>query len=197
MSTPRPSTRQLIQEYLETKHMEGEPPTVREIAAAVGLKSPSSVQKHLKALERDGVILQGGRGRSRSWRLAAFASPPESIPVIGRIESGSTRPDASAEASLPFNPQAFAPSGRVHAYQVTDDDLVHEGILAGDYLLFHVPANSEPSTNGSTVGGPPIAPLLERFRRKRRLRIDPGPRGALPAPVEDGTAEMIAVLRLC
>ena len=36
----------------------GYPPSVREIGAAVGLKSPSTVHFHLKGLEEAGVILK-------------------------------------------------------------------------------------------------------------------------------------------
>ena len=37
----------------------GYPPSVREIADAVGLKSPSTVHFHLKSLEEAGVITRG------------------------------------------------------------------------------------------------------------------------------------------
>ena len=39
---------------------DGYPPTVRELMDSAGLKSPSSVQHHLAALERDGVISRDG-----------------------------------------------------------------------------------------------------------------------------------------
>jgi SOS-response transcriptional repressor LexA len=42
---------------------EGYPPTVREVAAAVGLRSPASVHSHLRALQRSGrlvVVTRGG-----------------------------------------------------------------------------------------------------------------------------------------
>ena len=41
----------------------GYSPTVRDIGRAVGLKSPSSVQKHLAALEHDGQIRRLGEAR--------------------------------------------------------------------------------------------------------------------------------------
>ena len=37
----------------------GYPPSVREIGAAVGLKSPSTVHFHMKGLEEAGVIVKG------------------------------------------------------------------------------------------------------------------------------------------
>jgi repressor LexA len=38
-------------------------PTIREIASAVGLKSPATVQTHLAKLERDGLIRRFGEQR--------------------------------------------------------------------------------------------------------------------------------------
>src|SRR2546421_9048174 len=40
----------------------GSPPTVREIGAAVGLGSPSSVAHHLSALQRHGLLRRDGHG---------------------------------------------------------------------------------------------------------------------------------------
>ena len=85
-------TQQRIYEYLMERSQDGVPPSVREIGAAVGLKSTSSVQANLDALEAAGyitrdpmlkrsiringqaenvthVLARHGHGRSgRSWR---------------------------------------------------------------------------------------------------------------------------------
>ena len=41
----------------------GEPPTVREVGALVGLRSPASVLKHLRRLEKAGLISVSGKSR--------------------------------------------------------------------------------------------------------------------------------------
>ncbi|MFF1732008.1 hypothetical protein [Streptomyces sp. NPDC058247] len=46
----------------------GEYPTVREIGAGVGLRSPSSVLYHLRRMEAQGVVVHDDR-RQRSYRL--------------------------------------------------------------------------------------------------------------------------------
>ena len=45
------NTQKKIYEFLAERSQNGVPPTVREICAAVGLKSTSSVQSNLDALE--------------------------------------------------------------------------------------------------------------------------------------------------
>ena len=46
----------------------GYPPSVREIGAAVGLKSPSTVHFHMKGLEEAGVIVKA-EGKTRAISL--------------------------------------------------------------------------------------------------------------------------------
>lgn len=73
---------QKIYDYIQTFSAEhGYPPSVREIGAAVGLKSPSTVHFHLKGLEEAGVIIkaEGKTGHHPVWHRPAGsggAGPP-------------------------------------------------------------------------------------------------------------------------
>ena len=65
--------RQRIIEYIAaTVRRSGYPPSVREIAAAVGLASTSAVHHHLSALEREG-LLERDATQSRALRLKPAA----------------------------------------------------------------------------------------------------------------------------
>lgn len=64
------------------------PPTVREIAALLNLRSPNSVMNHLKALERSGYIQRSGK--SRSIRVLKRFGPAGS----GRVGKGAISPVA-------------------------------------------------------------------------------------------------------
>lgn len=48
-------------------------PSLRELARLVGLRSVSSVHAHVRALEAEGLIRRGPRGRSRSIELSGGA----------------------------------------------------------------------------------------------------------------------------
>ncbi|WP_223778827.1 MarR family transcriptional regulator [Streptomyces sp. 135] len=48
----------------------GEAPTVREIGAAIGLSSPSSVHYQLRRLEQAGALVRADSGSWRNYRLA-------------------------------------------------------------------------------------------------------------------------------
>ncbi len=54
-----------LQEHIARR---GYPPTVRELAQAVGLRTPSAVHYHLDRLERLGMI-ERAPGRSRAIRI--------------------------------------------------------------------------------------------------------------------------------
>ena len=69
---------------------EGFAPSVREIGAAVGLKSPSTVHFHLKNMEERGIIKRSGRkGRTitlvRPAKAAAPVQVQEAEPPVGRV----------------------------------------------------------------------------------------------------------------
>lgn len=78
---PINETQKKIYEFLVERSQDGVPPSVREIGAAVGLKSTSSVQSNLDSLEKAGYIMRDplfktfyknfGAGRKRYTRSAS------------------------------------------------------------------------------------------------------------------------------
>jgi repressor LexA len=79
--------RQRILEYIaHTVAERGYPPSVREIADAVGLASTSAVHHHLVALERSGQLERGSRS-SRALRLTGptEVAAPAGHPAGGRV----------------------------------------------------------------------------------------------------------------
>ena len=84
---------QKIYDYIaQMLAQEGYPPSVREIGAAVGLKSPSTVHFHLKHMEEKGIIKKAGR----KGRTITLVQPPvqqetaapqmlEEEPPVGRV----------------------------------------------------------------------------------------------------------------
>lgn len=64
----------------------GVPPTVREICAATGLKSTSTVHAHLKTLERLGYITREA-GHNRSIRVEG-ETPAAQVPILGKVTAG-------------------------------------------------------------------------------------------------------------
>ena len=85
---PRTSNKaQLIMDYVNDFIQEnGYSPSVREIGAAVGLRSTASVSYHLQALQDQGLLQSpGAKGRKRA--LVTGVRPGQ-IPVIGVVTAG-------------------------------------------------------------------------------------------------------------
>ena len=77
-----------ILEYINfTLKNDGYSPSVREICEAVNLKSTSTVQYHLKKLEKKGVINKS-EGKSRSLHLNDSTNEFRSVPIVGEIAAG-------------------------------------------------------------------------------------------------------------
>jgi repressor LexA len=117
----------------ESVRREHKPPTVREIAAHFGFRSPKAVTDHLNALERKGYIDRRSR-KSRNIEVREeFA--PRGIPIVGRIAAGSPiLALENIEESLSFE-TAFEATNRTFALRVQGESMREAGIFDGDYVI--------------------------------------------------------------
>ena len=84
---PINDTQQKIYEFLCERSQCGVPPSVREIGSAVGLRSTSSVQANLDALEEAGYIERDPLLK-RSIRVLGQAENVTSVPLLGTVTAG-------------------------------------------------------------------------------------------------------------
>ena len=122
----------------------GYPPSVREIAAAVGLKSPSTAHFHMKGLEEAGMIVKAeGKTRAISLPHAAFGLVAEEedshlnqVPIVGSVAAGSPiLAQECIEDYLTFDTQGM--SGEHFALRVRGESMLGAGILPGDLVVVH------------------------------------------------------------
>ena len=165
MSDKLSPTQTKILGYLKQSSREGRTPTVREIGAAVGLKSTSSVQANLNALEDSGYISREA-GLNRSIRLTD-EPPVVQVPLLGRVTAGA--PVLAFEdivASIPY-PADRGQGGDLFALRVSGDSMINAGILDGDVVI----AEKVPSVhNGEIV----IAMIGDEATVKRIYREQDG-----------------------
>ena len=62
-----PQRVEVLGELIEYQQENGYPPTVRELARRLSLRSPATVHSHLESLERQGLVWRT-RGHSRGWQ---------------------------------------------------------------------------------------------------------------------------------
>ena len=77
---------QQIYDFLKDRTQCGVPPSVREICAATGLKSTSTVHMHLKVLEREGYISRDV-GLNRAIHIEG-AEQATQVPIVGKVTAG-------------------------------------------------------------------------------------------------------------
>jgi repressor LexA len=180
--------RKILDYIAATLRARGYPPSVREIARAVGLASTSAVHHHLLILEREGY-LERGVAQSRAIRLTPQAAlrlglsselTPQSVPmeahrlpVIGEIAAGGpieAYQDASETLAVP---EILAPSGDAYVLRVRGDSMIEAHIADGDYVVIRP---QETARNGDIVVAQvdENAVTLKRFfREKDRIRLQP------------------------
>ena len=128
----------------------GYPPTFREIGLNVGLKSPSTVDHHMKRLREMGV-LQYEEGHFRSIQLLdgpEEAAPPRGqVPLVGRVAAGAPiLAQECIEEYIPFD--AGAHPEECFALRVRGESMLGAGILPDDLVV----VRSQPEArNGEIV----------------------------------------------
>ena len=128
---PRTSDKaERILEYVNQFVQEnGYAPSVREIGAAVGLRSTASVSYHIQALQEKGMLITpDGKGRKRS--IVTNVRPGQ-IPVIGVVTAGvPILAYENQEGTMAWegDPSCFA-------LRVRGDSMINAGILSGDKVV--------------------------------------------------------------
>lgn len=131
---PINETQKRIYEFLVERSQDGVPPSVREIGAAVGLKSTSSVQANLDALEKAGYIMRDPLLK-RSIRILGQAENITHVPLLGTVTAG--MPILAVEQIEGYIPY----TGRVSrdkplfALKVRGESMLWAGILNGDIVI--------------------------------------------------------------
>ena len=171
-----------------TLRARGYPPSVREIAAAVGLASTSAVHHHLSALEREG-FLERGATQSRALRLTPTAAlqvglsgelvpqlartDSHILPIVGEIAAGGpieAYRDVSESITVP---DMVAPSGDAYILKVRGDSMIDAHITDGDFVVIRP---QQTARNGDIVVAQveENAVTLKRFFKEQgRIRLQP------------------------
>ena len=126
-------TQNAIFEYIKNKISQtGVAPSVREIAAAVGLRSTSSVQYNLNILEEAGLIKRDANLK-RTIRLAGGAENIRHVPVIGTVTAGV--PILATQQIGEYVAISGVTGDDLFALHVKGDSMINAGILNGDIVI--------------------------------------------------------------
>lgn len=123
-----------ITQYSQEK---GYPPTTRDVCAALGIKSTSTVHSSMEKLREAGYIKQESRRHSYSVESeqADLHTEVAEIPIVGRVAAGEPiLAEQNIEGYFPL-PAGQIPRGTSFMLSVHGNSMIEAGILNGDYIL--------------------------------------------------------------
>lgn len=110
----------------------GTAPSVREIGEAVGLKSTSSVQYNLNALEDAGYIKRDANLK-RTIRISGSAESVNHIPLIGTVTAGV--PILATQQIEDYIALSGVSGNNLFALHIKGDSMINAGIYDGDIVI--------------------------------------------------------------
>lgn len=185
---PRTSNKsQLILAFVnEFVQENGFAPSVREIGAAVGLRSTASVSYHLQQLQEKGLLQSpGAKGRKRA---IVTAQRPGQIPVVGVVTAGvPILALENQEGTI-----AWEGDSKCFALRVRGDSMINAAILDGDMVVVRPQQNAD---DGQIV----VARIGDEATVKRLHRRNGEiwlmPENDAYAPIDGTEAEIIGIVK--
>lgn len=169
----------------------GYPPSVREIGAAVGLASPSTVHMHLKVLEEQGLIRRDSK-KPRTIEVVGDREPEHAkddsqplasvtqdlsanvirLPLIGRVAAGvPILAEQNVEETLAL-PTSVVGDASSFVLRVRGESMINAGIYDGDYIVVR---EQHDAHDGEIVVAliDDSATVKTFYRERDRIRLQP------------------------
>ncbi len=163
-----------ILDYIrETVDERGYPPSVREIAEAVGLASTSAVHHHLTKLEKDGR-LQKEATRSRALTLpGSHAAKVVNAPIVGEIAAGQPIEAYEDRTETMALPAELAPRHDTFVLRVRGKSMIEDHIDNGDYVVIQPQDTARDGEIVVAILDDNTATLKRFYKERDRVRLQP------------------------
>ena len=202
---------QRILDYMKAEIREkGYPPTVREICAALGIKSTSTAHKDIDSLMKQGyikkdpakpralIVVDSGFNQQEAVASASgvgYGERPDGvnrtdvvdIPVVGRIAAGTPiLAEQNIEDTFPV-PARMLGKGTSFMLTVRGESMIEAGIMDGDYILVE---QCNTARNGDMVvamvdGFESEATVKTFYKEADHIRLQPENSSMSPIIVKD------------
>ncbi len=161
-------------------------PSVREIGAAVGLRSTASVSYHLQQLQEKGYLQSPGvKGRKRA---IVTSTRPGQIPVIGVVTAGVpilALENQEGTIAWEGDPKCFA-------LRVRGDSMINAAILDGDMVVVRPqPTADDGQIVVARIGDEATVKRLSR----RNGQVWLLPENEAYSPIDGSEAEIVGLVR--
>jgi repressor LexA len=172
---------QMILDFIKDEvKAKGYPPSVREIAVAVGLASSSTVHGHLERLEVKGYIR---RDPTKPRAIEILTPEGEAnilkdnaryAPVIGKVTAGlPITAVENIEEFVPIPSSNASPDDNLFVLVIDGESMIEAGILDGDMVIVK---QQNTANNGDIVVAmteEDEATVKRFFKEKEKIRLQP------------------------
>lgn len=168
MADMNPKALQIL-DYIRDRIDEGLPPSVREICAALDIKSTSTAHKYLGELRERGLIEKGDRLNR------AITLPDDRnlrVPLVGTVTAGQPiLAVEEVEGYIPYRSRSLH-SRDLFALRVRGESMINAGILDGDIVIIRRTPAAE---NGDIVVAlvEDEATVKRFYKEKGHYRLQP------------------------
>lgn len=172
---------QMILDYIKNQvHSKGYPPSVREIAEAVGLASSSTVHGHLSRIESKGYIRRDPT-KPRAIEVlnkTIDSSIPRNkaryAPVIGKVTAGiPITAVENIEEFIPLPSNNAGPDDNLFVLVVEGESMIEAGILDGDMVIVKQQNTAENGEIVVAMTEDDEATVKRFFKEKDHIRLQP------------------------
>lgn len=177
LSKRQQSILNFIKEEVRTK---GYPPSVREIAEAVGLASSSTVHGHLSRLESKGFIRRDPtkpRAIEILERTEESNIPKEEAryaPLIGKVTAGiPITAVENIEEYIPLPSTAAGPDDNLFVLTIQGDSMIEAGILNKDMVIVKQQNTAQNGEIIVAMTDENEATVKRFFKEKNHIRLQP------------------------
>lgn len=172
---------QMILDFIKDEvARKGYPPSVREIAVAVGLASSSTVHGHLERIESKGYIRRDPT-KPRAIEIIDLSDEsqiPKDIaryaPVIGKVTAGlPITAVENIEEFIPLPSSTAGPDDNLFVLVIDGESMIEAGILDGDMVIVKQQNTADNSDIVVAMTEDNEATVKRFFKEKGHIRLQP------------------------
>jgi len=170
-----------IEKYISKNNF---PPSVREMCAAIGVSSTSTVAYYLNRLEEENLIKRNANGKHRTWDLinrgniktatlsdvADISATP--IPLLGTIAAGQPILAVENYEDVFYMPTSLFRGEGLFMLTVKGESMIEDGIYNGDKVVIKQQNTAE---NGEIVAAmvEDSATVKRFYKEENKFRLQP------------------------
>ena len=135
--TPTGQTRNKVFQFVRTRLLVGQPPTVREVQAAFGFRAVRTARQHLEQLVIEGRLI-ADRNKARGYRLPGLMPTTRAVlaPLLGHVTAGALQEAIEdPDGYISVDSQDGAGTTELFALRVQGESMTGIGIFPGDVVL--------------------------------------------------------------